>query len=120
MVMGRSDYHYKHEPILYGFKQTAGHYWNSDRKQLHFGNLIVHNIVLDSFGGSGSTLISCEDTDRICYTMELDEKYADVIVNRYIVHVGSDRGVYLIRDGKKVSYQQVVAESTRSQVSCAD
>jgi DNA modification methylase len=136
MVMGRSDYHWQHEPILYGFKQTAGHYWNSDRKQTTlwqfdrpFRNehhpttkpvpLIsypiknsskIGDIVIDSFGGSGSTLIACEDTDRICYTMELDEKYADVIVNRYIAHVGSDSGVWLVRDGMKVGYQEVVAE----------
>jgi hypothetical protein len=78
------------------------------------------DIVLDPFGGSGSTLIACEDTDRICYTMELDEKYVDVIVNRYIERVGSHSGVYLIRDGEMVPYQEVVAESARSQVSCAD
>jgi hypothetical protein len=52
--------------------------------------------------------------------MELDEKYADVIVNRYIAHVGSDSGVYLIRDGKKGSYQDVLDELARSEVSCAD
>jgi DNA modification methylase len=70
----------------------------------------IGDIVLDSFGGSGSTLIACEDTDRICYTMELDEKYADVIVNRYIAHVGGDSGVWLIRDGVKVGYQEIVSE----------
>ncbi|MCU6792395.1 site-specific DNA-methyltransferase [Paenibacillus sp. WQ 127069] len=139
MVMGRQDYHWQHEPILVGWKPTAGHYWNSDRKQTTlwqfdrpFRNehhptmksvpLIsypiknsskIGDIVLDSFGGSGSTLIACEDTDRICYTMELDEKYADVIVNRYIAHVGGDTGVYLIRDGVKMPYQEVVAESAR-------
>ncbi|WP_311764975.1 DNA-methyltransferase [Paenibacillus agricola] len=137
MVMGRQDYHWMHEPVLVGWKPTAGHYWNSDRKQTTlwqfdrpFRNehhptmkpipLIIYpiknsskigDIVLDSFGGSGSTLIACEDTDRICYTMELDEKYADVIVNRYIAHVGNDTGVYLIRDGMKSSYQETVAES---------
>jgi DNA modification methylase len=145
MVMGRQDYHWMHEPVLVGWKPTAGHYWNSDRKQTTlwqfdrpFRNehhpttkpvpLITYpiknssklgDIVLDPFGGSGSTLIACEETDRICYTMELDEKYADVIVNRYIARVGNDSSVYLIRNGEKVSYQEVVAESTRSDLSCA-
>ncbi|QQE74987.1 DNA modification methylase [Brevibacillus composti] len=146
MVMGRQDYHWQHEPILYGWKPTAAHYWNADRKQTTlwqfdrpFRNeyhptmkpipLIsypiknsskISDIVLDPFGGSGSTLIACEETDRICYTMELDPKYADVIVNRYIAHVGRDSGVFLIRDGVKIPYQEVVAESTRSEVLCAD
>ncbi|MGF7050103.1 DNA modification methylase [Paenibacillus sp. DS2015] len=139
MVMGRQDYHWQHEPILTGWKPTAGHYWNSDRKQTTiwkfdrpFRNefhptmkpvpLIsypiknsskIGDIVLDPFGGSGSTLIACDDTDRVCYTMELDEKYVDVIVNRYIGRVGADSGVYLIRDGKKYDYQEVVAGSVR-------
>ncbi|AOZ93618.1 site-specific DNA-methyltransferase [Paenibacillus crassostreae] len=133
MCLGRQSYHWKHEPILYGNKPTYKKYWNSDRKQTTlwefdkpFRNefhptmkpipLITYpiknsskigDIVLDSFGGSGSTLIACEDTDRICYTMELDEKYADVIVKRYISHVGSDTGVYLIRDNVKYPYQEV-------------
>ncbi|GLI10768.1 methyltransferase [Paenibacillus tyrfis] len=145
-VMGRQDYQWMHEPILYGWKPTAGHYWNSDRKQTTlwqfdrpFRNeyhptmkpvpLIsypiknsskIGDIVLDSFGGSGSTLIACEEADRICYTMELDPKYADVIVSRYIAHVGSDDCVYLIRDGQQYSYQELLAESARSEVSCAD
>jgi DNA modification methylase len=144
LVLGHSIYQYIHEPIIFGFKNTAGHYWNSDRKQTTVWEfdrpfrsefhptmkpipLISYpiknsselgDIVLDPFGGSGSTLIACEDTGRISFTMELDEKYADVIVNRYIAHVGSDTGVYLIRDGKKVSYQEVVAESAKSEVSC--
>jgi DNA modification methylase len=136
MVMGRQDYHWMHEPVLVGWKPTAGHYWNSDRKQTTLwqfdrpfrnehhpttkpvplvsypikNSSKIGDIVLDSFGGSGSTLIACEDTDRICYTMELDEKYADVIVNRYIAHVGGDSGVWLVRDGVKVGYQEVGAE----------
>ena len=60
-------------------------------------------IVLDPFGGSGSTLIACEQTDRICYTIELDEKYCDVIVKRYIEQVGNSDGVFL-RDGSKIRY----------------
>ncbi len=61
-------------------------------------------IVLDPFGGSGSTLIACEQTDRICYTIELDEKYCDVIVKRYIEQVGNSDGVFLLRDGSKFRY----------------
>jgi DNA modification methylase len=140
MCLGRQSYHWKHEPILYGNKPTYKKYWNSDRKQTTlwefdkpFRNefhptmkpipLIsypiknsskIGDIVLDSFGGSGSTLIACEETDRICYTMELDEKYADVIVNRYIAQVGGDSEVWLVRDGKRYGYQDVVAESEKS------
>ncbi|MEC1788624.1 DNA modification methylase [Schinkia azotoformans] len=134
MVMGRQDYHWMHEPVLYGWKPTAAHYWNSDRKQTtlwHFDRpfrnehhptmkpipLIVYpiknsskigDLVFDPFGGSGSTLIACQETDRICYTMELDEKYADVIVNRYIDYVGSNTDVYLIRNGEKIPYCELV------------
>ncbi|WP_010500100.1 DNA modification methylase [Paenibacillus elgii] len=146
MVLGHSQYHYRHEPIIYGWRQGAAHYWNADRKQTTlwqfdrpFRNeyhptmkpvpLIsypiknsskIGDIVLDSFGGSGSTLIACEETGRICFTMELDPNYADVIVSRYMEHAGNDGGVYLIRDGTKVPYQEIVAESERSEVSCAD
>jgi DNA modification methylase len=135
-VFGRQKYHWQHEPVLVGAKPTGATYWNSDRKQTTLwqfdrpfrsehhptmkpvplisypikNSSKIGDIVLDSFGGSGSTLIACEDTDRICFTMELDEKYADVIVNRYIAHVGSESGVFLIRDGVKVVYQEVVAE----------
>ncbi len=61
-------------------------------------------IVLDPFGGSGSTLIACEQTDRICYTIELDEKYCDVIVKRYIEQVGNSDGVFLLRNGVEYRY----------------
>lgn len=134
MVMGRQDYHWMHEPVLYGWKPTAAHYWNSDRKQTtlwHFDRpfrnehhptmkpipLIVYpiknsskigDLVFDPFGGSGSTLIACQETDRICYTIELDEKYADVIVNRYIDYVGSNANVNLIRNGEKIPYCDLV------------
>lgn len=64
-------------------------------------------IVLDPFLGSGSTLIACEQTKRICYGIELDEKFVDVIVNRYIEYKGSAEGVYVIRDGKKISYEDM-------------
>lgn len=136
MVMGRQSYHWQHEPVLYGWKPTGAHYWNSDRKQTtlwHFDRpfrnehhptmkpvpLIsypiknsskMHDIVFDPFGGSGSTLIACQETDRVCYTMELDEKYADVIVNRYIAHTGADDSVYLLRNGEKIAYSELLID----------
>ena len=71
---------------------------------------MVNSVVLDPFGGSGSTLIACEQTDRICLTIELDEKFCDVIVKRYIEQAGSDDGVYVVRDGKKIPYLELVKE----------
>jgi 16S rRNA G966 N2-methylase RsmD len=66
-----------------------------------------NTIVLDPFGGSGSTLIACEQTERICYTIELDEKFCDVIMKRYIEQVGSDAGVTVVRDGLTYKYAEV-------------
>ena len=66
-------------------------------------------IVLDPFGGSGSTLIACEQTNRICHTIELDEKFCDVIVKRYIEQVGSSDGVSVVRDGKTIPYAKLEA-----------
>ena len=109
MVMGRQDYHWKHEPCLYGWKAGAAHYWGTDRKQttiLDFDRptrsklhpttkpieLMEYQIknntkrsesVLDLFAGSGSTLIAAEKLNRKCYGMELDEKYCDVIIERW-------------------------------------
>ena len=109
MVMGRQDYHWKHEPCLYGWKDGAGHLWASDRKQttiLNFdrpsrsaehptmkpvllfdyqikNNTKAEDVVLDTFGGSGTTLIACEQNGRNAYLMELDPKYVDVIINRW-------------------------------------
>ncbi len=68
-----------------------------------------NGIVLDPpFGGSGSTLIACEQLDRTCYMAELDEKYVDVIVKRYIEQVGSDDEVYLLRAGEKISHKDAL------------
>lgn len=109
LVMGRQDYQWKHEPILYGWKPGASHYWNSDRSQttvwefdrpnsnkehptmkpVGLVEYAIRNstkpkqIVLDTFGGSGSTLIASERTKRRCFTMELDPKYCDVIIQRW-------------------------------------
>ena len=65
---------------------------------------LTNCIVLDPFGGSGSTLIACDQTERICYTIELDEKYCDVIIKRYIEQAGNADGVFLLRDGMKYRY----------------
>jgi len=136
LVLGRSPYHWKHEPILFGWKKEGKHNWYADRKQSTIWNFdrpsknelhptmkpvalcaypitnssMSNCIVLDPFGGSGSTLIACEQTNRICYTIELDEKYADVIVKRYIEQVGSDEVVFLLRDGVKTKYSDVKKE----------
>ena len=69
-----------------------------------------NTVVLDPFGGSGSTLIACEQSDRSCYTIELDEKYCDVIVKRYIEQAGSADGVSLQRDGLTYKYEEVAAD----------
>ena len=109
MVMGRQDYHWKHEPCLYGWKDGAAHLWATDRKQttilefdrpqrngLHptmkpvelieyqvLNNTKGQDVVLDLFGGGGSTLIACEKSGRYSRLMELDPKYVDVIVRRW-------------------------------------
>lgn len=115
-VMGRQDYHWQHEPCLYGWKQGAAHSWHSDRKQTTvlefdsplrnkehptmkpialFDYLIKNNtkrgdIVLDSFGGSGTTIIACEQNGRDARVMELDPKYVDVIIARWESATGSE------------------------------
>ena len=109
MVMGRQDYHWKHEPCLYGWKDGAAHLWASDRKQVTIieckrpkrndihptmkpvelmeyqilNNTKGMDVVLDLFGGSGSTMIACEKLGRKARLMELDPKYCDVIVKRW-------------------------------------
>ena len=70
-------------------------------------NTHENDAVLDLFGGSGSTLIACEQMNRRCYMQELDEKYTDVIIQRYINFKGSASDVYLIRDGERFQYEEV-------------
>lgn len=70
-----------------------------------------NSVVLDTFGGSGSTLIACEQTDRICYTTEIDPRYASVIVQRYVELIGSAEKVTVLRDGKTMTYDEVMAET---------
>ena len=136
LVLGRSDYQWQHEPVLYGFLQNGNHPWYSDRKQTTIWNFDkpkrnknhptskpldllgypiqnssqANGIVIDTFGGSGSTMMACEQTNRICYMMELDEKYASVILRRYVEDGGSPDDVYCIRDGKRINYADVVIE----------
>lgn len=137
LVLGRSPYQWQHEPILYGWKAKGKHAWYAGRKETTIwefdkpsrnsdhptmkpipllaypimNSTLTNSVVLDPFGGSGSTLIACEQSDRICYTMELDEKFCDVIVKRYIEQVGGSDEVILIRDGEEIEYSQLVGGS---------
>lgn len=136
LVLGRSDYQWQHEPVLYGFLQNGKHPWYSDRKQTTIWNFDkpkrnknhptskpldllaypisnstqANAIVIDTFGGSGSTLIACEQSNRICCTMELDEKYASVILRRYVEDGGNPEDVYVERNGEKLIYSDLVME----------
>lgn len=138
LVLGRSDYQWQHEPVLYGFLQNGKHYWskNAGRSQTTIWNfdkpkknknhptskpldLLAYpignssrenSIVIDTFGGSGSTMMACEHTNRICYTMELDEKYASVILRRFVENGGDPKGVYVIRNGEKYMYPDLAKE----------
>lgn len=136
LVLGRSDYQWQHEPVLYGFLKNGKHRWYSDRKQTTIWNFNkpkrnenhptskpldllsypIRNssqenaIVIDTFGGSGSTLMACEQTNRICFTMELDEKYASVILRRYVEDTGDAASVYVLRGDKRIPYADLVKE----------
>jgi len=136
LVLGRSPYQWQHEPCLYGWKKNGKHQWYTGRKETTIwefdkpkkngdhptmkpipllaypimNSTMSNAVVLDPFGGSGSTLIACEQTDRICYTVELDEKFCDVIVKRYIEQIGSADEVSVIRDGLSYKYEEVTNE----------
>ena len=136
LVLGRSDYQWQHEPVLYGFLKNGKHPWYSDRKQTTIWNYDkpkrnknhptskpldllgypISNssqenaIVLDTFGGSGSTMMACEQTNRICCMMELDEKYASVILRRYVEDTGDSENVFVERGGEKILYSALVKE----------
>ena len=138
MVLGRSDYQWQHEPVLYGFLQNGKHFWSSkagrsqttiwnfdkpkknknhptskplDLLAYPIGNSSQENaVVIETFGGSGSTLMTCEQTNRICFMMELDEKYASVILRRYVEDTGDEENVFVIRDGKKIMYSDLVKQ----------
>ncbi len=132
-TLGRSDYQWCHEPCLYGWKKSGKHKWYGDRKQSTIWNFDkpsrsakhptmkpvpllavpmknstqTNGVVLDPFGGSGSTLICAEQLGREAYLVELDEKFVDVIVNRYIEAVGSADGVFVERNGVQTPYSEV-------------
>ena len=135
LVLGRSPYQWQHEPVLYGWKKTGKHLWYTGRKETTIwefdkpkrngdhptmkpipllaypimNSSMSNTLVLDPFGGSGSTLIACEQSDRSCNTIELDEKFCDVIVKRYIEQVGTTDKVSVQRDGLLYSYAEVAA-----------
>ncbi len=136
LVLGRSPYQWQHEPVLYGWKKNGKHQWYSGRKETTIwefdkpkkngdhptmkpipliaypimNSSMSNTLVLDPFGGSGSTLIACEQSDRSCYTIEIDEKFCDVIVKRYIEQVGTADKVSVQRDGVLYSYAEVTAD----------
>lgn len=136
LVLGHSPYQWQHEPILFGWKKKGRHQWYTGRKESTvwefdkpkknrdhptmkpisllaypiMNSSLTNSIVLDPFGGSGSTLIACEQSDRICYTIELDEKFCDVIVKRYIEQVGSSDSVSVQRDGIEYQYAEILKE----------
>ena len=139
LVLGRQDYQWQHEPCLYGWKEGASHLWASDRKQttiLEFdkpsrngehptmkpvalfeyqllNNTKGGDMVLDSFGGSGTTLIAAEKNGRIARIMELDPKYCDVILQRYVAFVGTSDKVFLSTDDGDIPYEEVLAMRKR-------
>lgn len=135
LVLGRSPYQWQHEPVLYGWKQKGKHQWFSDRKQTTIweydrpksskehptmkpvqlmaypiqNSSMRGTLVLDPFLGSGSTLIAADQTGRICYGIELDEKFVDVIVKRYM-EARENTDVKLIREGRTLSFEEAVSE----------
>ncbi len=130
LVLGRSPYQWQHEPVLFGWKKKGRHQWYTGRKESTIWEfdkpkkngdhptmkpvpLVAHPvknssmgncIVFDPFGGSGSTLIACEQTNRVCHTIELDEKFCDVIVKRFIEQAGTTENVYVVRDGQTIKF----------------
>ena len=136
LVLGRSPYQWRHEPCLFGWKQKGKHQWYGDRKQTTVweydkpraskdhptmkpvnlmsypikNSTMTNGIVLDPFLGSGSTLIACCETDRVCRGIELDPKFVDCIVKRYIEWAGGRYDdVFLIRDGQKLRFDEVAS-----------
>jgi len=133
-VMGRQDYHWQHEPCLYGWKEGASHGWYSDRKQTTilkferpriskehptmkpvglFGYQIGNSskegdIVADGFGGSGTTMIACDQMKRKGYLVEFDPKYCDVIVSRFIKHKSATGSSLMIkRNGQQLNDKDI-------------
>ena len=139
LVLGRSPYQWRHEPVLFGWKKKGKHEWYADRKQTTIwefdkpkqnadhptmkpvellaypilNSSMANCIVLDPFGGSGSTLIACEQTDRVCRMIELDEKYCDVIVRRAVEQLNGSADVFLIRNDKRIPYKEIVENTDK-------
>ena len=137
LVLTRTDWKYIHEPIIWGWRKDGKHIWYGDQKQrtvFEFDRIknskedgcghpsskpvpliaylikqctMTNGVVLDGFLGSASTLIACEQLNRTCYGIELEPKFVDVAVQRYIAQVGSADGVSVIRDGKTYQYSEV-------------
>ena len=134
LVLGRSPYQWIHEPCLFGWKKGGKHQWYADRKQTTVweydkpksspdhptmkpvtlmsypikNSTMTNGIVLDPFLGSGSTLIACMETDRVCRGIELDPKFVDVIVKRAISQLGGNYSdVFVIRNGQKLMFDEV-------------
>jgi len=139
LVLGRSPYQWRHEPVLFGWKKKGKHEWYADRKQTTIwefdkpkqnadhptmkpvellaypilNSSMANCVVLDPFGGSGSTLIACEQTDRVCRMIELDEKYCDVIVRRAVEQLNGSADVFLIRNDKRIPYKEIVENTDK-------
>jgi len=133
LVLGRSPYQWQHEPCLFGWLKDGKHQWYSDRKQttiwefekpkkndVHptmkpipliayciMNSSMSNTLVLDPFLGSGTTMMACEQSERTCYGLELDPKYCDVIINRYIELTGSSEGITVERDGKTYNFDEL-------------
>ena len=140
LVLTRTDWKYIHEPIIWGWRKDGKHIWYGDQKQktvFEFDRIKnskedgcghpsskpvpliaylisqctqTNGIVLDGFLGSASTLIACEQLNRVCYGIELEPKFVDVAVNRYISLKNDSSEVYVIRNGQKIQYAEVFSE----------
>ncbi len=134
LVLGRSPYQWQHEPCLFGWKQKGKHQWFSDRKQTTIweydrpksskdhptmkpiplmaypiqNSSMRGTLVLDPFLGSGSTLMAADQTGRVCYGIELDEKFVDVIVKRYMESTGNNN-VTVLRDGQTLTFDEATS-----------
>ncbi|AOZ73097.1 DNA modification methylase [Boudabousia tangfeifanii] len=132
IVLGRSPYQWQHEPVLFGWKKKGRHQWYTGRKESTIwrfdkprkntdhptmkpveliaypilNSTLSNQVVLDAFGGSGSTLIAAEQTGRVARLVELDPKYADVIINRYRELAGATSGIKVMRDGVELSFEE--------------
>ena len=139
LVLGRSPYQWIHEPCLFGWKQKGKHQWYADRKQTTVweydkpksspdhptmkpvqlmsypikNSTMTNGIVLDPFLGSGSTLIACCETERVCRGIELDPKFVDVIVRRFATWCqenGKEEDIYVLRNGQKLTLEEAASE----------